>query len=52
MRQETRDLVREDRTASLYELHQVIGLLIAMDQLPLTSLRLLNLRAADPFTKV
>jgi len=37
MRQETQDLAREDRTATLHELRQVIGLLIATDQLPLTS---------------
>jgi hypothetical protein len=37
MRQETRNLAREDRTATLHELRQVIGLLIATDQLPLTS---------------
>jgi hypothetical protein len=37
MRQETRDLAREDRTTTLHELRQVIGLLIATDQLPLTS---------------
>jgi hypothetical protein len=36
MRQETRSLAREDRTATLHELRQVIGLLIATDQLPLT----------------
>ncbi len=38
MRQETRNLAREDRTATLHELCQVIGLLIATDQLPLTSM--------------
>ena len=38
MRQETRNLAREDRTATLNELRQLIGLLIATDQLPLTSL--------------
>jgi hypothetical protein len=37
MRQETRNLAREDRTATLQELCQVIGLLIEADQLPLTS---------------
>ena len=37
MRQETRNLAREDRTATLHELRQVIGLLLATDQLPLTS---------------
>jgi hypothetical protein len=37
MRQETRNLAREDRTATLHELRQVIGLLIETDQLPLTS---------------
>ena len=36
MREETRNLAREDRTATLHELRQVIGLLIATDQLPLT----------------
>lgn len=38
MRQETRNLAREDRTATLNELRQLIGLLIATDQSPLTSL--------------
>jgi hypothetical protein len=37
MRQETRNLAREDRTATLHELRQVIGPLIETDQLPLTS---------------
>jgi hypothetical protein len=37
MRQEARNLAREDRTATLHELRQVIGLLIETDQLPLTS---------------
>ena len=37
MRQETRNLAREDRTATLHELRQVIGLLVATHQLPLTS---------------
>jgi hypothetical protein len=37
MRQEVRNLAREDRTATLHELRQVIGLLIETDQLPLTS---------------
>ena len=37
MRQETRNLAQEGRTATLHELRQVIGLLIATDQLPLTS---------------
>jgi hypothetical protein len=38
MRQEARNLAREDRTATLHELGQVIGLLIATNQLPLTAL--------------
>ena len=38
MRQEMRNLVQEDRPATLNELGQVIGLLIATDQLPLTTL--------------
>jgi hypothetical protein len=38
MKQEGRNLAREDRTATLHELGQVIGFLIAMDQLPLTTL--------------
>jgi hypothetical protein len=37
MRQEARNLAREHRTATLHELHQVIGLLIETDQLPLNS---------------
>ena len=37
MRQEMRNLTREDRTATLHELRQVIGLLIETNQLPLTS---------------
>jgi hypothetical protein len=37
MRQETRNLAQEDRAATLHELRQVIGLLVATDQLPLTS---------------
>ena len=37
MRQEPRNLAQEDRIATLHELHQVIGLLIETDQLPLTS---------------
>jgi hypothetical protein len=36
MRQETRNLAREDRPATRHELGEVIGLLIATDQLPLT----------------
>jgi hypothetical protein len=38
MRQEARNLARDDRTATLYELGQVIGLPIGMDQSPLTTL--------------
>ena len=38
MRQETWNLAREDRPATLHELGEVIGLLIATDQLPLTTL--------------
>jgi hypothetical protein len=37
MRQEKLNLAREDRPATLHELGEVIGLLIAMNQLPLTS---------------
>lgn len=37
MRQEAQNLAREDRPTTLHELGQVIDLLIAMDQLPLTS---------------
>ena len=37
MRQEARNLAREDRAGTLHELRQVIGLLIETDQLPLTS---------------
>jgi hypothetical protein len=42
MRQEARSLTREDRPATLHELGQVIGLLIAMDQFPLTALATLE----------
>ena len=38
MRQEAQNLAREDRPTTLHELGQVIDLLIAMDQLPLTAL--------------
>jgi hypothetical protein len=38
MRQEVSNLAREDRPANLHELGQVIALLIATDQLPLTTL--------------
>jgi hypothetical protein len=38
MRQGARNLAREDRRATLYELDEVIGLLIAADQLPLSAL--------------
>lgn len=38
MRQGARNLAREDRRATLYELGEVIGLLIAADQLPLSAL--------------
>ena len=42
MRQETRNQAREDRPATLHELGEVIGLLIATDQLPLTALATLG----------
>jgi hypothetical protein len=42
MRQDARRLAREDRPATLHELDEVIGLLIATDQLPLTTLAYLE----------
>jgi hypothetical protein len=42
MRQEARNLARGDRLATLHELGQVIGLVIATDQLSLTTLMALE----------
>jgi hypothetical protein len=46
LRQEARNLAREDRTATLHELRQVIGLLIETDQLPLTSVASLDIEGS------
>jgi hypothetical protein len=51
MRQEARNLAGEDRTATLHELRQVIGLLIETDQLPLSSVASLESEGCQPEDK-